>query len=176
LNTKILVDRAIQFQLDLDAPIQEVWQAWTTEAGITSFFAPACILDFRPGGAYGIFFDPDEEPGKRGGDGMIVLAFSEPHFLSFTWNAPLTLPDVRDHRSHVTIRLEEIVKNKTRLYFREDGFAEGGQWERRIEYFISAWGKVVLPRLAYRLDKGPVDWETYKIEDLSPYQGRVKQI
>ncbi len=166
--------KIIHFQLDLDAPIQAVYDAWTTEAGLISFFAPAVNLDFRPGSAYEIFFNPENPPGSRGAEGMIVMAFDAPTFLAFTWNAPPTLPDVRDHLSHVTIRLEALNENKTRLNFKEDGFGEGGQWEERVDYFLGAWGEVVLPRLALRFAEGPVDWE--REIDLEPYKKLVKAI
>lgn len=170
------MERTIEFELKLDSPIEEVWQAWTTAEGITSFFAPACNLDLRPGGAYEIFFNPDEPPGQRGGDDMILLALQPPHLLSFTWNAPLSLPDVRPHRTHVTLRLEGRNGNGTRLHFREDGFGQGGQWDERVEYFVRAWGQIVLPRLAYRLDQGPVDWDEFDVKHLEPYQPLVKRL
>ena len=81
------MERSIHFQLDLDAPIQAVWDAWTTEAGLISFFAPAVNIDLRPGGPYEIFFSPENSPGTRGADGMFVLAFQAPTFLAFTSTA-----------------------------------------------------------------------------------------
>ena len=94
--------------------------------------------------------------------------------FSFTWNAPPSLAEVRSQRSHVTIRMESLSEDKTRLQFCEDGFGEGGQWDERFDYFVNAWGKVVLPRLAYRIANGPVDW-TQEI-DLEPFQHFVKSI
>jgi len=167
-------ERAIQFEMELNAPIEEVWAAWTTEEGILSFFSPACNIELTPGGTYEIFFDTNSPAGKRGGEEMIVLAFQAPSLFSFTWNAPPSLAEVRDQRSHVTIRLEAIDESQTHLQFREDGFGEGGQWDERVDYFINAWGKVVLPRLAYRFANGPVDWEGEI--DLEPFQHAVKRI
>ena len=63
---------------------------------------------------------------------------------------------------------------QTRLHFREDGFGEGGEWDKRFDYFVSAWGQVVLPRLAYRFANGPVKWA--QEIDLKPYQKLVKSI
>jgi uncharacterized protein YndB with AHSA1/START domain len=167
-------ERAIQFEMELDAPIDEVWAAWTTEEGVRSFFSPDCNIELRPGGPYEIFFDAKAKPGHKGGDDMMVLAFQAPKMFSFTWNAPGTFPEVRPHRSHVTIRLEAFGEQKTRLHFREDGYGEGGEWDQRFEYFINAWGKVVLPRLAYRFANGPVDWSE-KIE-LETFQDMVRSI
>ncbi len=166
--------RNVHFQIDLDAPIQQVWNAWTTQEGLISFFAPAVNLDLRPGGAYEIFFNPNNPPGTRGAEGMTVLAFQAPNFLAFTWNAPPTLDKVRDHLSHVSIRLEALNEKQTRLDFKEDGFGEGGQWEQRVDYFLDAWGAIVLPRLALRFAEGPVDWSSDI--DLEPYKKLVKSL
>ena len=70
--------RAIEFEMELDAPIEEVWAAWTTEEGILSFFSPHCNVELKPGGPYEIFFDSDSPAGQRGGEEMIVLAYQEP--------------------------------------------------------------------------------------------------
>lgn len=158
----------IRFQIDVPASPEEVWEAWATQAGALSFFAPECKVDPRPGGAYEMYFNLDVPAGNRGGEGLVLLALQAPRLLSFTWNAPPELAEVRDQRTHVTVRLEPLSGGQTRVHFCEDGFGEGGQWEERIEYFKSAWGRVVLPRLRYRFEHGPVDWAHQP--DLEPYQ------
>ncbi|MCW5875993.1 MAG: SRPBCC domain-containing protein [Anaerolineales bacterium] len=165
------MERTIHFQLDLPATPKEVWDAWVTG---DTFFAPESKIDPRPGGAYEMYFNPDAEPGSRGGESVVFLALQRPHMLSFTWNAPPELAEVRAEHTHVTVRLEALPGGGTRLHFREDGFGRGGQWEERIKYFRYAWGKVVLPRLAYRFDKGPVDWAAPP--DLSDYLDMVREI
>ena len=167
--------RPIEFEMELAAPIQRVWEAWTTAHGVQTFLAPACNIDLRPGGDYEIFFYPEGEPGHRGADGNFVLAFQEPSLFSFTWNAPETLPTVRAQLSHVTLRLQAMDNQRTQMHFREDGYGQGGEWEKRREYFVSAWGQVVLPRLAYSLAEGPVDWSADTL-DVSQYQNLIKEL
>ncbi len=149
---------AVVCEIVVDASVEEVWEAWTTEEGITSFFAPACNLELRPDGPYEIFFLPDAEPGMRGADDMRILAFQRPTMLSFTWNAPPSLPTVRGQRTHVVVRLSPIEDGRTRVRLTHDGWGDGGEWDRALEYFDHAWNEVVLPRLAERFRAGPVDW------------------
>jgi uncharacterized protein YndB with AHSA1/START domain len=167
------MERALKFQVDVNAPINAVWQAWTTEAGARSFFAPECKVDPRPGGSYEMYWEFDKPIGQRGSEGMVFLGLQAPHMLSFTWNAPTEMADVRSHRTHVAVRLEELKDGKTRVHLREDGWGEGGQWDERIDYFRVAWGKVVLPLLAYRFTEGPVDWD--QTPDTSKYQKLVRE-
>jgi uncharacterized protein YndB with AHSA1/START domain len=140
------------------AALDDVWAAWTTEGGVNSFFAPSCLIELEPDGPYEIYFNPDAPPGQRGGEGLRVLAVQPKKMFSFTWNAPPTLPDVRGQRTHVILRFYEVGHEATRVTLRHDGWGEGGQWDEAFAYFEAAWNKVVLPRLVYRFEVGPVDW------------------
>lgn len=150
--------RVISGEVVVDAVPDEVWKAWTTEEGIKSFFAPGCNVELKVGGLYEIFFAPGNPPGERGADGMGLLALEPGRMLSFTWNAPLHMPNVRRQQTHVVIRLEEEGGGRTRVTLRHDGWGEGDEWDMAFEYFDKAWNDVVLPRLRYRFSVGPVDW------------------
>ena len=152
-------DRAIKLEIVVDAKVEDVWAAWTTNEGVTSFFAPASTVDLRVGGPYEIFFDPGAEPGKRGADGASILAFQEGKMLSFTWNAPLHMPEIRRQWTHVVVRFFRLGPDKTRVSLRHDGWGEGEKWDRAFEYFLRAWKDIVLPRLEQRFKEGPLDWE-----------------
>jgi uncharacterized protein YndB with AHSA1/START domain len=138
--------------------LTEVWHAWTTEEGALSFFAPKCNIDLKPGGAYEMLFDLDAEHGNQGGEGMVVMAVQPLRMLAFTWNAPPDLPSVRGQMTHVVIRIFDAGAGETRVTLRHDGWGEGNEWDEAIQYFSSAWADVVLPRLKYRFESGPVDW------------------
>jgi uncharacterized protein YndB with AHSA1/START domain len=159
--------KTIDAVVTVPAPIGEVWTAWTTEAGAKTFFAPECKINCEPMGAYEMYFDLDAEPGLRGGEGCRVLALVPEKMLSFTWNAPPSLPEVRCHFTHVVVRFAVVDEDKTRVTFIHDGWGEGRQWDQAYDYFIAAWKRVVLPGLIYRFEHGPVDWDN--MPDLSKY-------
>ena len=150
--------RTIQCEVRVPAPIGAVWRAWTTEEGAVSFFSPAARIVAESDGPYEILFNPAAEEGSRGAEGMRILALQEPTFLSFTWNAPPSLPEVRGQRTHVDLRLEAIGPDSTRVQLIHGGWGTGGQWDEAFAYFSRAWARVVLPRLVYRFENGPVDW------------------
>ena len=126
---------------------------------MVTFFCPAANIEALPGGPYEILFNLSAPEGRQGAEEMIVLAVQEPVFLSFTWNAPPHLPDVRGQRTHVEVHLEALDDKTTKVSLVHGGWGTGGQWEEAFAYFSRAWPKTVLPRLAYRFEKGPVDWE-----------------
>ena len=88
-------ERFIFEEAVVEANVSDVWQAWTTKEGVLSFFASACNIDVRVDGPYEMLFNLDAEPGSQGGEGVKILAIQPQKMLSFTWNAPPTLPDVR---------------------------------------------------------------------------------
>ncbi len=164
-------ERAVRGEVVVAGGLEQVWAAWTTEEGVVSFLAPACLIELRPDGPYEIYFNPTAEPGLKGGDGLKVLAVQEPNMLSFTWNAPPSLPEVRPQRTVVVLRFSSAGPSQTRVVLSHLGWGEGGQWDAAFDYFEQAWKRVVLARLAYRFDHGPVDWANPP--DLSPYEERV---
>ena len=153
-------EKSLHFEVMVPASLEEVWHAWTTEEGVKTFFAPDCNIELRPDGPYEIFFNPGAPPGDKGGDGLRVMAIDPMMMISFTWNAPPSLPEVRGQRTHVILRFFAGDDQSTRLSLHHDGWGTGGQWDEAYEYFANAWGKIILPRLRFRFFHGPVDWES----------------
>jgi uncharacterized protein YndB with AHSA1/START domain len=146
-------ERTVRGEVIVDAPVSEVWNAWTTEEGIKSFFAPACNIDLRVGGAYEMFFLTDGKPGERGGEGCRILAIQPEKMLSFTWNAPPHLHEARAQFTHVTLRFRPLIDGTTKVIFTQDGWGDGGQWDEAFAYFQRAWLEIVLPNLAQRFSE-----------------------
>jgi len=153
-------DRALVKVATVKAGIDDVWNAWTTTAGIKTFFAPDARIEARPGGAFEIYFNPYARPGMKGADGMVVLAVQEKKLLSFTWNAPPHLPEVRGQRTSVTVRFRTAGEGLTEVRLTHGGWGEGGQWDKAYDYFDKAWERV-LASLGKRFAEGPVDWTSW---------------
>jgi uncharacterized protein YndB with AHSA1/START domain len=151
--------RFISEQVVVQAGVDEIWNAWTTPDGIKSFFAPACNIELRVNGPYEIFFNPDAEPGSRGADDMRILALQPGVMLSFTWNAPLELPNVRLQRTHVTVRFISLDEKQTLVFLTHDGWGTGEEWDQAFTYFARVWKDVVLKRLVHRFSVGPINWK-----------------
>ena len=150
-------ERAIEKEVVVAAPIESVWQAWTTRDGIRTFFAPDAEIDARVGGAFHIFINPLADPGAKGADDMRFMALQRPTMLSFDWNAPPSLPEVRAQRTFVVVRLAAVDAGTTRVTLHHTGWGSGGQWDQTYAYFDRAWGNV-LGNLKTSFEKGPIDW------------------
>jgi hypothetical protein len=60
----------------------------------------------------------------------------------------------------VTVFFSALGPDRTRVLLRHDGWGEGGEWDGAFEYFNRAWKRTVLPRLKYRFESGPIDWNS----------------
>lgn len=116
------------------------------------------MIDVRVGGKYEILFLSDSEDGKRGSEGCSILGLEKNKMLSFSWNAPPELPNAREQFTFVIIRFTELDNKHTQVNVTNIGWGEEGEWNAAFEYFKRTWLKVVLPRLKYSFDVGPVDW------------------
>lgn len=161
-------EKLIEFEFMVNASPQEVYNAWTTIEGIQTFFAPDGKIDLKMFGDYHIYFFPDAPEGSRGAEDEKVISFEQNKMFSFTWGFPPMLPELRaNQKTVVTIRFFETGDGKTKMIFRQTGWGEGEDWQKGYNYFVSAWGKSVLPKLIYYFEVGPIDWND--LPDLSKY-------
>lgn len=129
----------------IQADQQTTWKKWTTHSGLKSFIGLDNKVELRPGGPYEIYFLLDNPPGTRGGEGNQVLSFLPPKMLSFTWNAPPTIPEVRNHahKTWVVVQLEEVDGGQTRVSLDHLGWLDGEKWDETYAYFDKAWDIVL---------------------------------
>jgi uncharacterized protein YndB with AHSA1/START domain len=151
-------ERAIEKEVVIQATLDQAWDAWTTREGITSFFAPDARIEPKPGGAFEVYINPYAAPGLKGADDMRYLALQPKRMLSFTWNAPPSLSEVRQQRTVVIIRFTPVSDTQTRITLHHTGWGDGGEWDKTFGYLDKAWSNV-LGNLQKRFaENKPVDW------------------
>jgi uncharacterized protein YndB with AHSA1/START domain len=150
-------ERAITKQVVVKAGVDAVWNAWTTTAGVKTFFAPDALVEARPDGPFQIYINPYAAPGMKGADDMRVLGVQDRKMISYTWNAPPSLPEARAQRTVVIVRFKPLGDNETQVTMTHLGWGDGGQWDQAFDYFNKAWD-TVLGNLQERFVSGPKDW------------------
>ena len=152
-------ERLLRAEVVVEAPIDEVWAAWTTEEGVRRFFAPRGEIDLRVDGRYSIVFFPDAPAGERGAEDMRILQLEPKRRFSFTWNAPLAQPESRAQRTVVTCEFDSLGPGVTRLRLTHWGWGKGKHWDTSFSYFDDAWNRLVLPRFVHAMESGgSIDW------------------
>jgi uncharacterized protein YndB with AHSA1/START domain len=156
-------ERIITEKITVNASIDDVWKAWTTSDGIKTFFAPDAKVEAKVGGPFEIYIDPFAAPGMKGADDMVFLAVQDKRMLSFTWNAPPSLPEARKQRTVVVVRFASRGDTLTDVTINHMGWGEpsaDGEWGKAYDYFAKSWPNV-LKNLKKRFDSGPVDWKPW---------------
>ncbi len=129
----------------IPADQKTTWDKWTTHSGLKTFIGLDNKVDLIPGGPFEIYFLLENPPGTRGGEGNKVLSFLPNKMLSFTWNAPPSIPEVRNHahKTWVVIQLEEVDAGQTRVSLDHLGWLDGQKWDETYTYFDRAWDIVL---------------------------------
>lgn len=161
-------ERQIKVSVTVAATPEQVWPLWTTDEGVRTFFAPGSHIELEVDGAYEIFFAPQAPAGRRGADGMRLLAVEPNRRLAFTWNAPEALPYARAQRTVVMVDFEPVGWDSTRVTLRHVGWGSGPEWDQAIRYFEPAWNGFVMASFKRRMEHGPIDWNS--LPTLEPVQ------
>ncbi len=169
INMNAQEDKRLIFDFEINAPIEKVYQTWTSTEGIRTFFAPDGKVELKSFGKFHIYFFPDAPEGQRGSENNVVLSFEENKMFSFTWDFPPSLLSLRENqRTVVLIRFIKLDENRTRILFIQSGWGSSEDWQKGYAYFKSAWGDVVLARLKYRFENKPIEWNN--LPDYSGYK------
>jgi uncharacterized protein YndB with AHSA1/START domain/uncharacterized protein YciI len=139
------------------ATLQEVWDAWTTPKGVTSFLTPHAKVEARVGGPFEVYFNGKAEPGLQGSEGCKFMAIEPMKMLSFSWNAPPDMPDMRKQHTLVVVKFQELAPKSVKVTLSQMGWGDGPEWDKNYAYFNEAW-PFVLGALKDRFEKGPVKW------------------
>ncbi len=153
-------DRRLDFVTIVPAPVDDVWHALTTVAGIQSFYAPEATVDLRPGRAYEIREDRSA-PLPKGVEGTKVLSFVPKEMLSVTGSAPFPFPTVQEKKTRWVFLLDPVNEG-TRVQLSMIEWPVGDEWDEAFEYFTNH-SQVFLESLYKRFAEGPVDWNAKRI-------------
>jgi len=135
----------LQKEISVRAPLEEVWNAWTSAEGL-AFISSESNIELRVGGAYDWFLDGEPDDfGIHGSEGSHVLAFLPREMLAFSWTFPPEIPELRyaDERTQVVVLFDEDSEGLVHVKLQALGWQDGEPWQRGWEYFDNAWGAVL---------------------------------
>ncbi len=136
-------DKILSKATVVTASLDDVWTAWTTTAGVKSFFAPNAKVELRIGGPFEIYFDMSQPFGQRGSEPCRILSYLPQQMLSFEWNAPPSFGELRDIHTIVVLQFEQLENGQVKLLLTHHGWGEGENWLAIYDYFDNAWDWVL---------------------------------
>jgi uncharacterized protein YndB with AHSA1/START domain len=98
---------------------EKIWAAIATSEGLGRWAGARGLVELKVGGAYEIYFQPDNPPGKRGMEGNKILSFMPGRMLSYSGGLPNTW----------VVYLIEPVASGTRVRFQAAG--TNSEWEAK---------------------------------------------
>ena len=142
--------RALRIEITVPAARAEVWKAFSTSEGLSTWLAPNSNVELKPGGEWMVHF-----PGGSTGGGNIV-SFVPGKEIVIKALAPDQFPTVRAQRTTARFELEDR-GNATLVRLTQTGWQEGDEWDRAYEY-LTAGNAQLMATLHRRFATGPIDW------------------
>jgi uncharacterized protein YndB with AHSA1/START domain len=143
-------ERMLVLELTIPAAPNEVWKAFSTSEGLTTWLTPQATVDLRPGGEWTAHF-----PGGSTGGGTIVSFVPEKE-LVLSALAPDKFPTVRATRTRVRFEFETRGA-ATLVRLTQTGWKTGPEWDNAFEY-LAVGNAQLLATLHRRFVSGPIDW------------------
>jgi uncharacterized protein YndB with AHSA1/START domain len=152
-------DRALQLSIDVNASVHEVYAAFTTTAGFTSWAVPLAKVDLRIGGYIEASYDGDSKLGDpRNIRNQIVAYVPDRWLVLHNVQAPPEFADPEYFGRTVTmIEFVALGSTRTHVTLTNAGYGPGEQFDRVYRHFD--WGDAyTLEELKKRFSQGPVNW------------------
>lgn len=153
-------DRAIQLSAEVPASQHEVYAAFTTTDGFSSWAVPVAHVDLRVGGVIESSYDARATLGDPGNIRNQIVAYVPERLLVIrNVQAPPGFADPDLFQRTVTIiEFVAIDPSRTRVTVTNAGYGAGDRYASLYRRF--EWGDAyTLSELRSRFEKGPVDWK-----------------
>jgi len=144
-------EKALRFEVLVPATVEDVWTAFTTNAGLATWLWKDVTVDLRKEGEWTVHF-----PGGATGGGNIV-EFTPQRRLVMRALCPEQFPTVRRERTTAVFEFQPV-DGKTRVTLTQTGWKQGKEWDDAYEY-LAGGNAQLLNQLLYRFTKGPIQWD-----------------
>jgi uncharacterized protein YndB with AHSA1/START domain len=145
-------EKALIFEVVIPAFGPDVWKAFTTSDGLSTWLSPGAVVDLRPGGEWTAHF-----PGGKTGGGTIK-SFIAGQEIVIAALAPEQFPTVRADRTTARFQFSPgSTFNSTLVRLTQTGWKTGPEWDKAYDYLAVANAQL-LSTLLRRFTTGPIDW------------------
>jgi uncharacterized protein YndB with AHSA1/START domain len=167
-------DRILRVETVVDAPVRDVWKAYTTKEGWESWAVPLAEVDFRVGGMIRTNYNKEAGIGGPGTITHHILAYEPERMVVTRFEAPANAAWAKKAEAcRVVVRLEPVSGSRTRFVETMVGFGEGPEWDEAYNKF-KAGNERTLEQLRKKFGKGNAAMEARPIDPaLFPASGMV---
>jgi len=144
-------EKALRFDVIVPASVDDVWTAFTTSAGLSTWLWRDTRVELRPGGDWLAIYSPTASGGGS------VISFVPRKELVLSAMAPEQFPTVRATRTRAVFTFEAAGAKSTHVRLTQTGWKAGKEWDDAYEY-LSSGNAQLLDQLYQRFVKGPLAW------------------
>ena len=143
--------RVLRIEVTVPATRAEVWKAFSTSEGLSTWLAPGAVVDLKPGGEWMVHFSGSSSAGGN------IVSFLPQKEIVISALAPEQFPTVRAQRTTAKFELEDR-GTRTLVRLTQTGWKDGDEWDRAYEY-LTAGNAQLLATLHKRFVSGPIAFE-----------------
>lgn len=159
--------RVLRHEGVVDAPVADVWEAFTTTEGVMSWMVPKAVVDFGIGGTLEASYSLDAEFPSPDNIKHEYLAYLPNEMIAMR---VIQCPPGTPHEEILeelwaVITFEPVGEDRTRVAIAGVGYGEGEGYDAVYGFFDqgNAW---TFAQLQKRFQEGPVDWQQKRDEAL----------
>lgn len=138
------------YEIPLDAPLAEVWDAFTTNEGLESWMVPHANVDLRVGGAIRTNYQAAAEPDHPGTITHNLLLVADKSRVVIRTDPPANRPDFANFAKLRGIwEFEALAPDRTLVRLESIGWGTGEDWDQ-MKGFMRAGNAITLQQLRKR--------------------------
>jgi uncharacterized protein YndB with AHSA1/START domain len=145
----------------IDAPVLEVWKAFSTSEGFAKWAVPVTHIDFRVGGIMESSYSTQGKIGITDNIKNEIVSFIPEHLLVIhNVHVPKGAPFVPELIDHIRtiFRFEDLGGGKTRVTATGVGYLPGAGYDTMFGHFKMG-NMESLASLEKSFREGPIDWK-----------------
>lgn len=131
-------ERVLELSVVLPVPLEQAWEAFTTEAGFRAWGAPAAWIDLRVGGEYEASYDARAGRGAPGNIRNRIVALVPPRLVVIqNVQAPPDAPfdAAAFQQTQTAVHFSPLGPNETRLTLQNAGYRAGAAFDGVYRHF-----------------------------------------
>lgn len=134
-------ERVLAQEVTIDAPVEAVWAAYTTDEGWASWASPVAEIDLRVGGTIRTHYLPDAEIGDEGTNTLHIVNYVPLELLTLRAELDQNWPDIlkadADKLSNV-ILFDRLSDTRTRVRSFGIGYTDTPELDGLLQFFMRA--------------------------------------
>jgi uncharacterized protein YndB with AHSA1/START domain len=146
-------------EVSFEAPIEDVWKAYTTAEGWTAWASPKAEVDLRVGGT--ILTAYQGEIGGSNTNTLHIVNYVPERILTLRAELSRNWPEIMQEdaeRLSNVILFDEIAEGVTRIQSYGIGYSDAPEYEQLLSFFIKANEGLYQNLRAYLETGARVDW------------------